>query len=297
MKIIQYRFFTLIVSVLITYSCNKGDKKADAYGNFEATEIMVSAEGSGTLNEFKVEEGMHLDSGAVAGYIDTVQLALKIEQLKAQRTSVASRNSNVVAQMDVLYSQKKNLLTDKARIDKMFKDGAATRKQVDDINGQIDITTRQIKSVETQNNSVASDIKSIDKQISQVKDQIKNSFIVNPASGTVESKYAEKGEVVVYGKNLYKLAKLDEIYLRAYVSGSQLTQIKLGQQVNIAVDQNEKTNQIVPGTISWISSTAEFTPKIIQTKEERVNLVYAFKVRVKNDGTLKIGMPGEVFFH
>jgi HlyD family secretion protein len=297
MKNIQYQLVLSYVFLLFITSCNQGKKTADAYGNFEATEIMVSAEASGTLNEFKVEEGARLDSGAVVGYIDTVQLALKIDQLKAQRASVASRNTNVVAQMDVLYAQKKNQSIDKDRIDKLFKEGAATQKQVDDINGQLAITEKQIRSTETQNSSVASDIKSIDKQIGQIRDQIKNSIIVNPATGTVESKYAERGEVVVYGKNLYKLAKLDEIYLRAYVSGSQLSQIKLGQEVKLAVDQDEKTNRTFTGTISWISSTAEFTPKIIQTKEERVNLVYAFKVRVKNDGILKIGMPGEVYFH
>jgi HlyD family secretion protein len=297
MKYIHYQLVLSYVVLLFITSCNQGKKPADAYGNFEATEIMVSAEASGTLNEFKVEEGARLDSGAVVGYIDTIQLALKIDQLKAQRASVASRNTNVVAQMDVLYAQKKNQSIDKERIDKLFKEGAATQKQVDDINGQLAVTEKQIRSTETQNSSVASDIKSIDKQISQIRDQIKNSIIVNPATGTVESKYAERGELVVYGKNLYKLAKLDEIYLRAYVSGSQLGQIKLGQEVKLAVDQDEKTNRTVIGTISWISSAAEFTPKIIQTKEERVNLVYAFKVRAKNDGTLKIGMPGEVYFH
>jgi HlyD family secretion protein len=207
---------------------------------------------------------------------------------------VASRSASVFSQIDVQKQQKQNLLVDKARIEKLYKDGAATKKQLDDINGAISMVDKQILSIETQNAPVISDMASIDKQIAQVDESLRKCRVLNPVNGTVLDKYAEAGEITTVGKALYKIADLSTLELRVYVSGEQLPSVKIGGKTDVIIDG--KNTAPLEGTISWISSTAEFTPKIIQTKEERVNLVYAVKISVKNDGSLKIGMPGEVKF-
>jgi HlyD family secretion protein len=185
---------------------------------------------------------------------------------------------------------------DKRRVENLLKDGAATQKQMDDINASLSMIDKQVASLKIQFGGIASQVASFTQQIAQLEESISRSKIINPIKGTVLTKYAEKDEVATYGKPLYKIADLTEITLRAYIGGSQLPYIKLGSAIDVAYDKDEKTNTRVRGTVSWVSPSAEFTPKTIQTKEERVNLVYAVKIRVPNDGSMKIGMPGEIRF-
>ena len=284
------------VSAIMLGGCSKNDKRSDAFGNFEAVETIVSSESSGKLVEFNVEEGQILQADYVAGYIDTVQLSLKKKQLEATKNLTRTKFKNVSSQIAVYQEQKKVALKEKERIEKLLKDNAATGKQLDDITGNIDVINKQMAAVETQNNSTNEELKNYDVQIKQIEDQLSKSSIVNPVTGTVIIKYVEQNEVVNFGKPLYKIADLRVMELRVYVSGTQLPEIKIGQTVKVLIDNGKNDFRTFEGEISWISSKAEFTPKIIQTKEERVNLVYAVKVRVKNDGSLKIGMPGEVVF-
>lgn len=283
---------TIIFITLI--SCNGNDEKADGYGNFEATETTISSEANGKLLSLDAEEGDMLEKNAIVGTIDTVQLSLKRNQLLATKNTVFSKSRNVLSQREVLKEQLKVAENDQKRIKNLIKDNAATPKQLDDINGHIDILKQQIKSVETQNAPIVNEVKSIEIQIQQIEDQIEKSIIKNPAKGTVLVKYAEPNEITAFGKPLYKIADLDEMNLRVYISETQLASIKVGQEVSVKIDSNEQMKSY-KGTITWVSETAEFTPKIIQTKEERVNLVYAVKILVKNDGSLKIGMPAEMW--
>jgi len=286
----------LITAIALLSACSGSKNKSDAYGTFESTEITISSESAGKIIWLKAEEGTQLKSGDPIALIDTVQLSLKREALIAEKKAASNKTDNITAQITVIEEQIKTAQIDKARLEKLFKDGAATQQQLDDINGMLAVYEKQISSIKTQNEPILNELNSYDKQIAQVSDQIKRSHVINPVNGTVLTKYSEANEVVTTGKALYKIADLDSIYLRVYVSGSQLPSLKLEQKVKVLVDKNEKENKEYEGTISWISANAEFTPKIIQTKEERVNLVYAVKIKVKNDGTLKIGMPGEVKF-
>ena len=285
----------LAISVFIA-SCTKKDNRSDAYGNFEAVETIVSAEASGKILQFNVEEGQKLEQDAIVGYIDTVQLHLKKLQIAEQKKTVGTKFKSISTQVAVLEEQKRVNLREKARIERLIKDDAATGKQLDDINGAIDVINRQIASVKSQDETTRQEMKGYDAQADQIIDQISKSNIVNPVSGTVVLKLAETSEVVTFGKPLYKIADLSEMELRVYISGAQLPEIKLGQKVKVLIDNGATDFRSLEGVISWISDKAEFTPKIIQTKEERVNLVYAVKVKVKNDGSLKIGMPGEIIF-
>ncbi len=285
----------LAISVFIA-SCTKKDNRSDAYGNFEAVETIVSAEASGKILQFNVEEGQKLEQDAVVGYIDTVQLHLKKLAVTEQKKTVGTKFKSISTQVAVLEEQKRVNLREKARIERLIKDEAATGKQLDDVNGAIDVINRQIASVKSQDETTRQEMKGYDAQAEQIVDQISKSNIVNPVSGTVVLKLAETSEVVTFGKPLYKIADLSEMELRVYISGAQLPEIKLGQKVKVLIDNGANDFRSLEGVISWISDKAEFTPKIIQTKEERVNLVYAVKVKVKNDGSLKIGMPGEIIF-
>lgn len=291
------KYILSIIVILIFFAgCSNDKQKSDAYGNFEATETIVSSESSGKLNEFSVEEGMLIESGEIVGYIDTSQLYLKKNQLAQQKNTTRTKFKNVSAQISVLQEQKRVAQREKERIERLLKDEAATGKQLDDINGSIDVINKQINSIEMQNSTTNEELKGLDVQIEQVVDQLQKSSITNPVKGTVILKFAEQGEIVNFGKPLYKIADISTMELRAYVSGAQLPEIKLGQKVKVLIDDGKSGYKTLEGEISWISSKAEFTPKIIQTKEERVNLVYAVKVRVINDGSIKIGMPGEVVF-
>ena len=287
------KYLLIILTVLIA-SCSGRNDKSDAYGNFEATAIIVSSESNGKILKLDIEEGEIIKKNQIVGLIDTIDLFLKKQQLADQKRAVASRLASISSQIEVQQQQKKNLLVNRDRLEKLFKDGAATQKQMDDMNGSIDLVNKQIISIKTQKQGINDEIRAIGKQIAQVEEAIKKCYIINPVNGTILAKYAEQDEVTMFGKPIYKIANLDEMKLKVYISGSQLPQIKLGQRVEVLVDKDASTFLKLNGTICWISQTAEFTPKIIQTKKERVNLVYAVKVLVKNDGTLKIGMPGEI---
>ena len=290
-----YLYILLLIPFAFT-SCSNSDKRSDAYGNFEAVETIVSAEATGKLIDFNIEEGMLLEKDLKVGSIDADQLSLKKQQLEVQKNTIKTKYKNVFSQIDVYREQKKVNQIEKNRIERLLKDDAATTKQLDDVNGSINVLDRQISAVESQNSTTMQEMKGIDAQISQIQDQIDKSAIVNPVKGTVLMKLAEQSEVVNYGKPLYKIADISTMELRVYVSGDQLPNIKIGQVVRVLIDDGKNGFRELQGNVSWISSKAEFTPKIIQTKEERVNLVYAVKIRVANDGTLKIGMPGEVIF-
>jgi HlyD family secretion protein len=285
---------TLLFLITISFiSCNKDTNEADAFGNFEATETTISSESNGKIEFLKLEEGDVLQENALVGQIDTIQLYLNKQQLLASKTTIYSKSTNVLSQRNVVNEQLKTTLIEQKRIQNMFAESAATKRQVDEVNGKVSVLKQQMQSVETQNAPIVNEVKSIDVQIEKINDQLKKSKIINPISGTVLAKYAEPNEITAFGKPLYKIADLREMTLRVYFSETQLASIKVGQEVNVTIDDKEGTKPY-KGKISWISSSAEFTPKIIQTKEERANLVYAVKVLVKNDGSLKIGMPAEV---
>ncbi|WOD42982.1 HlyD family secretion protein [Hwangdonia lutea] len=293
----NYKHILVLSIIAISlFSCNKDNGKADGYGNFEATEITISAENNGKLMQFNVNEGDVLTKEQFIGYIDTIPLSLKREQLQVSKAIISSKSKGVLSQISVLNAKLKTANTNKTRVKNLIKDNAGTQKQLDDIQGEINVIKNQIRSVEIQNAPVVNELKAIDVQLKQIDDQIEKSKIVNPVSGTVLTKYAEPNEITAFGKPLYKIADLRTMQLRVYVSETQLANIKIGQEVSIKIDDAE-TMKSYNGTISWIASEAEFTPKIIQTKEERVALVYAVKIDVSNDGSLKIGMPAELWLN
>lgn len=274
-------------------SCSNGEK-ADGYGNFEATEITVSSEANGKLEFFNLEEGQVLEKGSFVGLVDTLQLYLNKQQLLASKETVASKSGGVSSQVSVLKQQLQTAKIEEKRIQDMFSENAATQRQLDQANGQVKVLKKQILNVETQNSPILNELKSVDAKIAQLNDQITKGKIMNPIAGTVLTKFAEPGEIVSFGKPLYKIANMAEMTLRVYISETQLSSIKTGQEVTVKIDSGDEMKDC-KGVISWISASAEFTPKIIQTKQERVNLVYAVKVKVKNDGSLKIGMPAEMW--
>ena len=282
--------------IFILASCNNNVDTSDAYGNFEAEETTISAMATGEIMALSLEEGDVLKSGQVIGWIDTTSLSLQKAQLKAQQKAIAAKIPSLDAQIAVFEQQHKNLQRDVKRINKMYDEGAATQKQVDDLAGQVEVTDKQADAVKAQKLAIYSEMEALNKTIDQVEESIRKAIITNPQPGTVLTKYVEQNEMATMGKPLYKLANLDALKLKVYVSGDQLPNIKIGQEVEVLIDKSKTENRSLKGKIIWISERAEFTPKIIQTKEERVNLVYALKVLVKNDGSLKIGMPGEVRF-
>ena len=302
----------MITATVFLAACNGNGNEFDASGTFEADETIVSSELGGKLLSFKVEEGMHLTKDSVIGSVDATTISLQQEQVEASINALNQKTSSPAAQVKLLQDQLSvqqttldNLLHERTRIENLVKADAATRKQLDDINFQVDAAKKQMEvtkqqinvrknDIATQNRSILSEAGPLRKRVAQLEDQAHRANIVNPVTGTVLTKYAEAGEITSAGKALYKIADLSELNLRAYVTGVQLPTIKLGQQVRVLIDQGEKGYKEYPGTIVWISDKAEFTPKTIQTKEERANLVYAIKVKVKNDGFLKIGMYGEV---
>jgi HlyD family secretion protein len=288
----------LIVSIIATtlFSCGNNNDKADGYGNFEATEVIISAENNGKLIQFIIDEGDKLKKEQFVGFIDTVQLALKREQLIVSKSVISSKSKGVLSQISVLNSKLKTAKINKARTENLIKDNAGTQKQLDDVSGEINVIKSQIRSVEIQNAPVVNELKNIDVQLKQIDDQILKSKIINPVNGTVLTKYAEPNEITAFGKPLYKIADLSTMELRVYISETQLSNIKIGQKVAVKIDAVD-TMKSFDGVVSWIASEAEFTPKIIQTKEERVALVYAVKINVVNDGSLKIGMPAEMWIN
>ena len=283
----------LMVVSLGFSSCRNNNNLSDAYGNFEAVQVTVSAESAGRIHYLNVEEGSQPDSGTVVALVDTADLYLKKLQLQSQKKAIAVRKSSIESQVAVQQQQKQNLLVEKNRVTRLIADKAATPKQLDDINGAIDLVDKQVENINTQNAGIVEEMEIVDRQIAQVNESLRKCYIRNPVKGTVLNKFAEAGEVAAPGRALYKIADLSVMELKVYISGSQLPAVKQGQQVEVLIDKDQKTNRKLTGVVSWISPKAEFTPKIIQTKEERVNLVYGVKIRVPNDGSLKIAMPAE----
>ena len=303
----------ILTIILFITACNTTDKDFDAAGYFEADETIVSAEQVGTILEMNIQEGQQIAQGAIVAQINVEAQELQKEQILAKQSALEQKTVTSNSQVSVAKSQLaaqqaqlNHLLQEKNRTQNLVKADAAPRKQLDDINAQItqmykqmQVTREQIQLYESntndQNKSILSEKEPLQKSAAQVQYQIDQGKVVNPITGTVLTKYAEKGEMAVMGKPLYKISNLDEVYLKAYVSGEQLPQVKLNQQITVRVDNGEGYKNYT-GNITWISSEAEFTPKTIQTKKERANLVYAIKIKVKNDGYLKLGMYGEVIF-
>lgn len=289
------RLFSLMAMSMLIIACDRNEKPSDAYGNFEAVEVMVSAMSSGVLLSIDVSQGDKLSEGQMVGLIDTTEASIRVEQAKAQQQAVAARLHNIKAQREVHEQQLANLSRDYDRVVGLFREGAATLKQKEDLEGAIALTGKQLQATLTQATSIEAESRASGKQVMQLEEARKKCTITNPIAGTVLTTYAHKGETVVYGKPLYKIADLSNMELKVYISGRQLAGFTIGQPVEVIIDQTaEPGNSPLTGEIIWISASSEFTPKTIQTRDERVDLVYAMKVRVHNDGRLKIGMPGEI---
>jgi HlyD family secretion protein len=294
---------TTLIGLALTIafsSCKNGNKDYDASGSFEAEETIISSEASGIIQAFDIEEGKELQAGQVIGYIDSVPLLLKKKQLNAQINALQSRKPNVDVQLASLREQMKTALREQKRIENLVKAEAATGKQLDEVNAQVELIKAQMaaqkSSLDISTDAINKDVYPLSVQIEQIDEQLEKCKLINPLKGTVLSKYAERYEMTSLGKPLYKIANLSTIILRAYVSGNQLATVKLNQKVTVKTDDGSGGFKETEGTITWISDKAEFTPKTIQTKDERANLVYAIKIHVKNDGYYKIGMYGEVKF-
>lgn len=293
-------YSSLLVLALAITSCGKGYKAYDASGVFESTEVTVSAEGNGKIMSLDLQEGDRLEAGAVVGCIDTVQLYLSKIQLEASHRAVGSGRLNISRQIAALESQIAKQRQELDRFTKLEQAGASNRKQVEDIQAQLDILERQLaaqkESLQNTNSNVSGQADALEAQVMQLEDKIRKCVITSPVSGTILAKYSEAGELAVQGRALFKVADLDNIRLRAYITADQLTGLKLGQSVKVFADQGTSGRKEYAGTLVWISDKAEFTPKTIQTRDERANLVYAVKIAVKNDGLIKLGMYGEVKF-
>lgn len=292
-------FFGMSLSLMIMLSaCGNDSDKYDATGTFEATEVLVSSEASGRLLRFDVEEGTKLTAGQEVGLVDTVQLYLKKMQLQASMKSVESQRPDFNKQIAATKQQIATAHREKNRVENLLKAGAANQKQLDDWEAQIALLERQLaaqmSSLQNSTNSLTEQGSSVGLQIASIEDQLSKCHIVSPISGTVLAKYTEAGELAAVGKPLFKVADVEQIYLRAYITSEQLSQVKLGQEVTVFSDYGNDNRKEYPGVVTWISDRSEFTPKTILTKDERANLVYAVKVAVKNDGLLKIGMYGEL---
>jgi HlyD family secretion protein len=289
-----------ILLSIIVFACSNGDENFDATGTFESEEVIVSSEATGKLLMFNVDEGINLQQNQIVGVVDTTQLYLKKKQLESTIRSVLVSQPDIPTQLASIKEQISTAEREKNRIENLVKTNAATTKQLDDINSQLDVLNKQYDAAKSSLTITKQGIQSqtlpLQVQVEQIQDQINKSILKNPIDGTVLTRYAMKDEITSNGKALYKIANLSEMILRAYINGDQLGQIKLGQNVKVFVDKGNGEQKEMSGNIYWISSKAEFTPKTIQTKDERANLVYAIKVKVKNDGYLKIGMYGEVKF-
>jgi len=287
--------FLIIPGVLLT-ACNNKSDQADAYGNFEATEVIVSAETSGRILKFDLTEGTEIEKGSEIALIDTTMFHLQKAEIDAGMKGVRTRISTINAQNDILTQQIDNLRVNIVRIENMLKDDAATKKQYDDLSGQVAVLEKQITANNTQKASIAAELSVYESKKATLNEQVTRSIVKSPINGTIIEKYAEAGELTAAGKPLVKIADLSLVKLKVYVSGAELGSIKIGQDCTVRVDDGEKGYKSFTGTISYISGKAEFTPKIIQTKEERVTLVYAVTIDVINEGTMKSGMPGEAIF-
>ncbi|MCY1528971.1 efflux transporter, RND family, MFP subunit [compost metagenome] len=287
------------IATLLT-ACKDNKVLFDASGSFEAEETIISSEATGAIKRFNIEEGQTLEAGQTIGYIDSLQLYLKKKQLEAQVIAILGRKPNIPVQLSTLQEQLSTTEKERIRVANLVKGDAATPKQLDDINAQIEVLKKQIEAQQSTLNisseGIGKDVVPLQVQIAQLNDQLAKCQIINPVSGTVLSKYAEANEMTAVGKPLYKIANLSNIILRVYITGAQLPQVKLNQQVKVLSDNGKEGYKETAGTITWINDKAEFTPKTIQTKDERANMVYAVKIKVKNDGSYKVGMYGEIKF-
>lgn len=294
------RSFAYPLLVLLAASCVEGNKAYDASGVFESTEVTVSAEGNGKILSLDIQEGDRLEAGQIVGCIDTVQLHLSEVQLEASRRAVGSGWLDISRQIAALESQIGKQRQELDRFTKLEKAGASNRKQVEDIQAQIETLERQLaaqkESLNSSNRNVSGQADALEAQIEQIRDRIRKCVITSPVAGTVLAKYSEAGEFAALGRALFKVADIDNIRLRAYITAEQLTALKLGQQVRVFADQGSSGRKEYAGTLIWISDKAEFTPKTIQTRDERANLVYAVKIAVENDGLIKLGMYGDIKF-
>lgn len=284
--------------ILLLTACGKGNGDYDASGVFETTEVIVSAEANGKIMQLNFIEGQQVEQGKALGYIDTVQLYLKKMQLLTNTSAVKSGRVDIPRQIAAIKQQIATQKNEQKRFENLVKANAANQKQLDDINAQILVLewqlTAQTELLENSNKNVSEQSSGLEVQVAQINDQIQKSIISSPINGTILSKYAEQGELATQGRALFKVADIEHMFLRAYITASQLTQVKIGQAVKVYADFGEKEMKEYSGTITWISDKSEFTPKTIQTRDERANLVYAVKIAVKNDGYLKYGMYGEL---
>jgi HlyD family secretion protein len=292
MKTITLIFF----AVALLAGCRNGENEADAYGNFESTEVIVSAETNGRILRLEATEGSVIEKGTEIALIDTIIYNLQRSEINAGILSIRTRIISINAQNEILVQQITNLNVNVERIEKMLKDDAATKKQYDDLTGQVEVLKKQIASNNTQKVSTAAEIDVYESKKETLNEQIARCSVKSPLKGTLLEKYSEQGELAAAGKPLVKIADLSVIKLRVFVSGGQLGKVKLGQECKVRTDDGKKGFFNFTGIVGYISEKAEFTPKIIQTKDERVTLVYAVTIDVKNDGTLKSGMPGEAIF-
>jgi HlyD family secretion protein len=284
-----------LVSLLATTACDHAPEP-DAYGNFEATEVVVSAETSGQIQQFVPVEGMRLARGAIVARIDTTQLALQRRQLVAQRDAASAHDTQAAEQLRALEIQRDIAQRAYERTQRLHDANAATTQQLDQAEREYRTLTAQIDAARAQRQSAKLEVASTEAQVAQIGDRLDKSAVANPEAGTVLATYARAGEVVQTGQPLYKIAPLDTLVLRAYVSEPQLPVVRLGQAASVRVDRGGQLVTL-PGRVTWVSSTAEFTPTPVQTRDERADLVYAVKIRVPNqNGALKIGMPGDVSF-
>ena len=327
-KSIKYLIVTSLISMILLVSCGSDEKAFDASGVFEAQEIVISSEVNGVIQTFEAGEGDQLNSGQEIVKIEVTDLEYQKEQIEASIESITDKRNDPGPQIEILeqqlisadaslatlVTQRDVLIKEQTRIHNLFNAKAATQQMKDDIDGKISILDKQILSAETNKKIIMSQINSarrsvaiynrgilsgkkpLEKQKAQVENRLGKGIVINPVDGTLLTKYAHAGEFVNIGKPLYRIADLKAMELRAYIDGTQLGQIKLGQVIEVYIDQGRDEYREYKGTLSWVSEKAEFTPKSIQTKDERANLVYAIKVKVVNDGLIKIGMYGEVIF-
>ena len=320
--------YILLAAIFALSSCNNSDDNYDASGTFEADELMVTAKANGTILQLNVEEGQQLTINEKVGEIDPKNVQLQKEQVVASMDAIEQKTNSALPQIQVLQSQisgqsanvsilqeqLQNAVRERNRTANLVAKDAATKKQLDDANGQIKVIQKQIiaaqsqlrvlqqqisttkENVSIQNRAILSERKPTEKKVEQIDEQLKNNTIESPISGMVLTKYLNQGEFAAVGKPIFKMANLDIMTLKTFITGDQLPQLKVGQKVTVLIDAGEGKTKELPGTVYWISSKAEFTPKTIQTKNERANLVYAVKIHVKNDGFLKIGMYGDVKF-
>lgn len=293
-------FLSSVILMITSIGCNKSKEDADAYGVCEATEIIVSSENNGKMLNFDIQEGQTYQKGDELGCIDTLQTYLQVKQLESSIQAILARRPDANSQMRVLENKLSTLNKEKQRVSNLIEANAASTKQLDDIQAEIDITKSQIaatkSTLSTQDQSLLGEVEAMQFQLQQLLHLLQSCHIKAPITGTIINKYVEENELAYQGKPLFKIADLSNMFIKVYISEDALSSIKLNQKATVRLDNKDGKAKELEGTVTWISPKAEFTPKMIQTKDERVNLVYAVKISFKNDGSAKIGMPGDVVF-